>query len=412
MELKVKLTEENRKKIVVMEFEVPERCRKIKFVKKIDYSVQDAFRNKIDVSFFDENGKAYGRFDRYGNYFEISSASHTSKSISPGKWNACFEVFQIYEDIDLELEVEFECAETYKTFKGEFHTHTDITDGKLPPLKMAEYLKEKRYDFFFMTDHNSVDAWDCLKDVEGIGFFRGLELTTFYGHILLLGVQDYVRWYKKNGELRELDKIRKDVKNKKGLMGLAHPFACGGPFCAGCRWETDINPEFFDFIEVWNSKLENYKNNWEAVDLWIEMLKKDIRIFCSCGADFHKTEDMENVLKANVLSVENTEDNITDAIRNGRFYISKNTEVKFSLNGRTFGQTAGKSDSIKIDMEIRGLSEGTNLYYFTKNGMKPFNYGGELGINEASLYEKDFVVLMGVNSDRQLEFLTNPVFVE
>ncbi len=412
MILKLKLNENDRKKIVSLNFDVPEKCKRIKVNKKIVSSINNGFKTKIDISFFDSYNKWYGRFDRYKDSIEISDQNATIGSISSGIWKANFEVFQIFESIEIELDIQFDLYTDYNVYKGELHSHTNITDGKLNFSDLSEYIKKNEYDFFFISDHNSITAWDEINK-KGINCYKGLELTTFYGHILLLGVDRYVNWYKKNGKLKKIKSIKKEIESMNGLMGIAHPFTCGGPFCAGCRWEKSINPEYFNFIEVWNSKAESYKNNWEAVDFWTECLKKDIEIFCTCGGDIHRYGDLEIAMKIHALACQNKESMLLDSLKAGRFYLSKKSLVTLAVNGKTFGEKISTTDDndIIVQYEITNSINDLQFFMISKSGLKELN----LQDNEFiwhSEHNKDFFVLMGIDRERQLEFLTNPVFIE
>ncbi len=69
------------------------------------------------------------------------------------------------------------------------------------------------------------------------------------------GLDRYIDWH---GYGR--DQIHTAIAALKGagaLVGVAHPFSLGEPFCLGCHWHYDIldwNPSR-DYIEVWNGPL-------------------------------------------------------------------------------------------------------------------------------------------------------------
>jgi len=236
--LKFKLGITDQKQIIKQTINVPEKCQRITISKSLKANLNNGYKNKVDLSFYDENGKWYGRFDRYKNTFEITGQSIHSRSLLPGNWGVYCEVFQLYEEMEITLDITFHCYDHYHTFRGELHTHTDITDGKLNLKELQTSISNKNHDFFFMTDHNSITAWNDLNKDSPVKGYKGLEMTTFSGHILLLGITDYISWYDNNGQRKPLEKIRTDVKEKGGILGIAHPFSHGAPFCAGCRWEN------------------------------------------------------------------------------------------------------------------------------------------------------------------------------
>ncbi|HOO34243.1 MAG TPA: CehA/McbA family metallohydrolase [Thermotogota bacterium] len=407
----------NRSTVVKTTVSVPERCRRITVNKRIEASVDNFFRNRIDISFFDDTGKWYGRFDRGKDTLVIDDESEIIGTIASGQWDVYFEVFQIFETVTIVLDFTFDYYDDYQTYTGELHTHTNLTDGQLSFDELSGCLTEKGYNFFFVSDHNSAAAWDGLDSLKAIRGYRALELTTFYGHILLLGLNGYVSWYRTDGTRKEMKEIREDVRSKGGLMGIAHPYTTGGFFYPGCGWENRIEPEVLDFVEIWNSKVENYNSNWEAINHWLNLLKSDVRIFGTCGADVHRYKDLEPALQMRVLSVKNDESSIIDAIRKGRFYMSRKTDLLLDAGGKVFGQTlsikntAEEPGKVNIVYRIDEMNEGTECFIISKSGMIPLNESSGT-VNWATENERDFLVLIGIGPDKQLEIITNPIFIE
>ena len=410
--LKFKLTITDQKQVIKQTMIVPEKCTKITISKTVNAHLNNGFKNKVDIAFYDENGKWYGRFDRYKDNFEITGQSTKGCSILPGEWSVFCEVFQLYEEMEITLDITFHCYEHYHTFLGELHTHTNITDGKLSLKELEASISENEHDFFFMTDHNSITAWNDLNKNSSVKGYKGLELTTFSGHILVLGITDYVSWYNNNGDLKLLEQIRTNVKEKGGILGIAHPFANGAPFCAGCRWENPFDPSLFDFIEVWNSKLGDNKQNWEAITLWTDFLRNDYKIFCTCGGDIHKETDLDHSLHVCVLTNENNETSILNALQKGRFYLAqKGVNIKAEIESQTFGQTVITQKELKVFYNTQNCPEKTNFYTITKSGMNTVDKNSDFFVLK-DIKEKDFVVFLGIGENNDLVFLTNPIFVE
>ena len=239
-----------------------------------------------------------------------------------------------------------------------------------------------------------------------------MELTTFSGHILVLGIKDYISWYDHNGQVKPLEEIKTGVKEKGGILGIAHPFANGAPYCAGCRWENSFDPTLFDFIEVWNSKLGDKKQNWEAITLWTDFLRDDHRIFCTCGGDIHKVSDLENALSVCVLTNENNETSIINALQKGRFYLAqKGVNIQAEIEGKTFGQTINHQKETKITYKTQNCPEKTDFYVITKSGMISLENNSDFFVLKDNK-EKDFVILLGIGENNDVVFLTNPIFVE
>ncbi len=74
------------------------------------------------------------------------------------------------------------------------HSHSNFSDGTLPPAGLAAAAAKARINYFSMTDHDISLGWDelesCLKKL-GIGYIYGIELSTSLHdnlHILGYGV--------------------------------------------------------------------------------------------------------------------------------------------------------------------------------------------------------------------------------
>ena len=299
-----------------------------------------------------------------------------------------------------------------REFDGELHVHSTHSDGKLPVRDVSEHLRANGYDFFFLTDHNSIRGWNDFDKIEGIKIYRGLELTAFDGHILLLGVNDYMRWYGDDGNIRPFESIYREAKLKHGLMGIAHPYCAGGMFCAGCRWNYEIDPDHMDFVEVWNSKGHNWRVNWESVELWLDLLKQGRKILATSGADFHLAGDLEPSLRTRVLSPTNTESHIMNSLKLGRYYLSAEPRINLEISGKTFGETIITEDLLNLQYSVKTAeAEDLSICMITKRGLRFLN-NLEDNVVMDFLEDKDFIVLMRLTRERKLKFLTNPVFTE
>src|SRR6056297_460913 len=146
--LKFKLTITDQKQVIKQTMTVPEKCTKITISKTVNAQLNNGFKNKVDIAFYDKNGKWYGRFDRYKKTFEITGQSTEGHSLLPGEWSVFCEVFQLFEEMEINLEIIFHCYEDNQIFRGELHTHTDITDGKLSLEELETSIYKKGHDFF------------------------------------------------------------------------------------------------------------------------------------------------------------------------------------------------------------------------------------------------------------------------
>ena len=79
-------------------------------------------------------------------------------------------------------------------FRGNLHTHSDVSDGALPPAEVCRRYKAQGYDFISLTDH-FVGRWGY--PITDTSAFRDDDFTTLLGIEMHSGAQ-------KNGELWHL----------------------------------------------------------------------------------------------------------------------------------------------------------------------------------------------------------------
>ncbi len=145
--------------------------------------------------------------------------------------------------------------------KFDLHCHTKegSIDSKVSIERYVHLLKEKGFDGFMITDHNSYKgcrAWDRIaKDPAFADFtvLRGVEYDTKdAGHILVVMPDNlYLRILNVRGmTLRRLLKI---VHRFGGILGPAHPFGVRSSSAMHFRKMNMELIERFDFIETFNT---------------------------------------------------------------------------------------------------------------------------------------------------------------
>lgn len=161
------------------------------------------------------------------------------------------------EDLECEIFVDYHKEKVNpKWYKGEFHTHTVRSDGSWTVEELAFRLKELDVEFFFVTDHNTFGIDKTLR-FKNIIAFPGIELTLYGGHIVVLDPDERL-------DFRELSKY---------ICGVAHPFFPKTESCPDCPFEK---PWKYDFVEVWNSDLEEDPQlyNDRALKVYKAMVEK------------------------------------------------------------------------------------------------------------------------------------------
>ncbi|HVJ48479.1 CehA/McbA family metallohydrolase [Desulfitobacterium sp.] len=211
----------------------------------------------------------------------------------------------------------------------ELHTHTKHSDGTHTLMELAKSAKELGYQGIALTDHSTMSG---IREREGVMaathllIIRGMEWTTFYGHVLLLGVDQFVDW--RDLSPVDLQKRTAEIHDQGGLIGVAHPFRVGSPMCTGCFWHYQVQDwSEIDYIEVWSGVFPPIqKSNQRAFQFWTDLLNQGYRITAVAGRDWHNPGRVIEPLAATYLAISETqkdvEDRVIEALKRGRVSVS------------------------------------------------------------------------------------------
>lgn len=207
------------------------------------------------------------------------------------------------------------------------HMHTLNSDGKDTLEAMAKSASKHNIDAICLTDHNTMAGYERLGNVyeiSGVKIIKGIEYTTFYGHIIAIGAP-YYRW--ENINKKSLNELADYVHENDGIIGIAHPRQLGDPVSTGAAFEfEDVNFKNIDFIETWHREV-NELNEWEKNErFWMDKINSAGKITCLYGADFHAKENFDKSNAVNWLLIdENKEflEAVKEGIRAGRLIMSK-----------------------------------------------------------------------------------------
>lgn len=211
----------------------------------------------------------------------------------------------------------------------ELHTHTNHSDGKQTLIELAKNAKDLGYEGIALTDHSTMSGIlerDSVVSATHLPIIRGMEWTTFYGHVLILNVNQFVDWR----DLSPLDLHKRlgTIHDQGGLIGVAHPFRVGSPMCTGCYWNYQVNEwSEIDYIEVWSGVFPPIrKSNQRAFQLWTDLLNLGYRITAVSGRDWHDPSPVDEPLAATYLAISEAgstvEARAIDALKSGSVSVS------------------------------------------------------------------------------------------
>lgn len=250
----------------------------------------------------------------------------------------------------------------------ELHCHTIHSDGTFTVHELLENAKKDHLALIALTDHNTFSGHAELDDCT-LPAIRGIEWTTYFGHMLVLGAETFVDW--RDAVPDNIDEKIKDVKAAGGIVGIAHPFQMGSPVCTGGRWEFHVkNWNNVDYMEIWHEDMSALKSeNEKALALWTSLLDKGYKIAASYGRDWHRNEKGGHYGCTYIdIDGEVNQKHAIRAIRLGKTVVS--TGAKFFFRIHRYGNTYSIGDTVR---------RGTYTFsFFTDLHSREKNAGEEL----------------------------------
>lgn len=211
----------------------------------------------------------------------------------------------------------------------ELHNHTVESDGSLTCQELTEYLAADHVDAFAITGHNTTSGQKKIEQLleekhYPISLIRGMEYTTYFGHILCLNLSKYVPWNSIDQHRPEL--LFEAAREKGALVGIAHPFSYGDPFARGCRFEMTVSDySKVDFIEIFNNPESLHEVNERGTNLWMSLIFSGYQITATSGMDLHNRAKLAGCYATYIegKSGDNIASELDTAIHTHRTWVSK-----------------------------------------------------------------------------------------
>lgn len=219
--------------------------------------------------------------------------------------------------------------------KGETHLHTLHSDGRDTPRAMLDACQRAGYGFVAITDHNTISGVDEAKaaaDALGLIVLSRLELTTFHGHAVCLGVEHVPEW-------RALDETGVDpfvraVHDQAGLFCVSHPLRLGSPVCSGCAWEWQIQATSVDLWEIFSGGNPEPPHPEMAELAWREVLAASGHAAPVAAGDVHAVSAAEVSRPATfVYAADATAASVLMALKAACSFASRGPRLDFWLAG-------------------------------------------------------------------------------
>lgn len=189
-------------------------------------------------------------------------------------------------------------------YKGDFHTHTTLSDGKDTVKRAMEKAKQQQLDFYVPTEHNLMHTgWQNTN----LLICPGIEITTMLGHFNLFGIMKQPTLLSQllistdNTCLKECAiAIMKEAKSLGAIVSINHPFL------HVWKWNVDNTPlSLIDSLEIINDPTYIYaKEANDKAIRFLDILWKDgYKITGIGGSDAHNLteERYENATLPSII---------------------------------------------------------------------------------------------------------------
>jgi len=232
-------------------------------------------------------------------------------------------------------------ARSGRFWRGNLHTHSTRSDGRLPPEAVIEFYQGAGYDFLALTDH----FWEsCGFPITDTRPLRSKGFTTLIGaeihapltakghdwHIVALGLPfDYAP--PASGET--IQGMCRRAAAAGAFLGIAHPQ------WYGLTLEDALSIPEAHAVEIYNHGCAIDCDRGDGLVVFEEMLARDKRVNAYAADDAHfNTPDAGGgwvMVKAEALEPEL----LLDALKRGDFYSSQ---------GPTIHDIAIEGDAVRV----------------------------------------------------------------
>ncbi|MGI6641092.1 MAG: CehA/McbA family metallohydrolase [Limnochordia bacterium] len=227
----------------------------------------------------------------------------------------------------------------YSWFKGNLHSHSTRSDGKLDPPQVVELYRSNGWDFIAFTEHEFYSYWQELSSDDFLvlpGIEMGLDIPKFGRCHHLLGI------HKSGNGAKHL--VKAPPAERDGMAGAQEEIYRLGkegyltiychPLWSRVEWEDISELRGFTAIEIYNHSSEMENHSGLHLDHWDSFLRRGIKVWGVATDDSHHW--MEDYCGGWIMvnAPQLTVADLTEALVAGRFYSSTGpTITDFGLDG-------------------------------------------------------------------------------
>ncbi|MEG1458851.1 MAG: CehA/McbA family metallohydrolase [Acetivibrio sp.] len=276
--------------------------------------------------------------------------------------------------------------EDYRTYFGQIHSHTNISDGSGTIDDAYEYAstKAKQIDYLVVTDHSNLFDNDTAATMingsastewvtahQAAKKYTSDKFVGLYGYEMTWsgGAPGHMNTYNtdgflsrnddgfKNGSLESLPNYYAELKKvPNSISQFNHPGNTFGDFYDFSYFDEAIDQQI-SLIEVGNGEgAVGSSGYFPSYEYYTRALDKGWHVAPTNNQDNHKGRWGDaNTGRTVILADSLTESNIYDALRNMRVYATEdnNLKIKYTLNNEIMGTIlSDKPENIKINVDL------------------------------------------------------------
>ena len=264
-------------------------------------------------------------------------------------------------------------------YKGDFHTHTRLSDGRETVENAMKKAADMDLDFYVPTEHNVIHTGWVETEVMAV---PGIEVTTEQGHCNLFGIdrmpEALPRILAHMGGTHTgayMKEVWEEARKRGWGISINHPFL------HIWKWKYEETPlGQIDFLEIVNDPTYTYagKSNWKAIRFLDWLWQDGYKIYGIGGSDSHNliTEYYEGAREPSVagdpgtyvFTEELSPENMLRAMKKGHVYVSRHCSLELNICAGGVSYLPGdeivceQHTEVRYCVKITGLEEEPQVY--------------------------------------------------
>ena len=276
-----------------------------------------------------------------------------------------------------------DCVAQKMWYRGNTHTHTTFSDGKLLPDAVKDLYVKAGYDFLFFTDENKIIPINSLTDKNFL-CFNGEE-AIMEQHISCLNIDSTV-------PPTNFSEVVENSYLHGGFAVLNHPRRGTHEVYA----PAISSLEQLKFMEIFNGKSEK-DGHYDDQTTWDTVLTHGKLIYGIAADDFHETKHLGKgwiMVRSDTLQ----KDSIINSILRGDFYCSTGVIIKdIFVTDTSIFINAENASQIKFIGDNRTTLSivDSNIALYNISGNEGYirvevNYGSAKAWTQPLFWDKEF----------------------